>query len=1136
MKLMRKKGLSIFMILSLILAITVNVPLTFAEGEIQLSNTGFEETEAPKSGWDQLGASNWSVWKPTGNPVVSISKDASRTGNFGLKISADQTARTAVSQDVPVQGGKTYQLSSWIKTKDIVSGQGARMRVVLYEGTQQLDLLYSSRLTGTHDWSEIKMNVKTPANATSIRVQLFFETGTGTAMFDDTAFQLTQPATSIVLDEKEITLKEQESALLHAKMTPVNASSKLSWFSTDDSVALVDQNANVTGVSEGEAVIYAATDNGHMDSVLVKVARNEALERPVFTELVLNPKKLSLEKGQLRLLHAEFAPQNADSKNLIWRSSNNDVVSVQNGLIEAKSQGTAIITVETAGGQLKSESQIMVTDSVKDEFDQLRIKWENLMTGLDSFDQSNERMNQMIKSQTKSAEELWKTMNKNKDRSYLWINYSSTDDSAAIRDSYRNITTMAKAFANKYSTLYRNPKLLKDISDALEWLYNNRYNESIKQYSNWWHWEIGVPNELNSIMILLYDYLDQETIQRYLKAVDHFQPDPTKSGATTPENYREALGANRIDVSKVVGIRGVIVKDANKIAAARDALSQTFENVTEGDGFYEDGSFVQHENIAYNGSYGIVLIEGLTDMLTLLSDSTWKVTDPKVKNVYNWIEDAYEPFMYKGALMDMVRGRAISRDFLQDHRAGQTILKSVIRMAQFAPQPYADKYKSMAKYWLQEDTYLDYFQNANNFTDITLAKQLLEDSKVTPRGDLDFHKTFAAMDRVVHRKPGYAFGISMYSNRIQNYEDMNNENRKGWYTGEGMTYLYNADLAQYSDNFWPTVDPYRMPGTTVDTMKRADGSGEHTSKESWVGGSTLNNIGTAGMSYKAWNSSLSAKKSWFMFDNEIVALGAGITSIEARNIETIVENRKIRNDGSNELIINGKKPELKSGIPLSVEAKWAYLEGNVAGSDIGYYFPEGKSLEVKKEERTGAWKDINYGGPTELIKRSYATLWFDHGIKPENDTYSYVLLPGSNMAQTEQYADNPEIKILRNDSAVQAVQDVKQNIIGANFWNDEKQSVGPLTVYQKASITMQEIDGILHMAVSDPTMENKGYIEIEIDGKAFNVLEADENVMVEQTKPSIKLKVNTDQSHGKSFTIKLKMIPSKKGNSTHSMR
>jgi hyaluronate lyase len=38
---------------------------------------------------------------------------------------------------------------------------------------------------------------------------------------------------------------------------------------------------------------------------------------------------------------------------------------------------------------------------------------------------------------------------------------------------------------------------------------------------------------------------------------------------------------------------------------------------------------------------------------------------------------------------------------------------------------------------------------------------------------------------------------------------------------------------------------------------------------------------------------------------------------------------------------------------------------------------------------------------------------------------------------------------------------------------------------------MQEKDGVLELAVSDPTMKNTRFIEIELDGKAFKVLEPD---------------------------------------------
>src|SRR5207248_41740 len=139
---------------------------------------------------------------------------------------------------------------------------------------------------------------------------------------------------------------------------------------------------------------------------------------------------------------------------------------------------------------------------------------------------------------------------------------------------------------------------------------------------------------------------------------------------------------------------------------------------------------------------------------------------------------------------------------------------------------------------------------------------------------------FTHMDRAVHLRPGWCFGLAMFSSRIANYESINGENLQGWYTSEGMTYLYNADLAHYADDFWSTVNPYRLPGTTVDTQIRAPASDQgRQSSNPWVGGASIQNLyGVSGMQLSATSSSLTARKSWFMFDNEIVCLGTGITS------------------------------------------------------------------------------------------------------------------------------------------------------------------------------------------------------------------------------------------------------------------
>src|SRR5205807_1381440 len=110
------------------------------------------------------------------------------------------------------------------------------------------------------------------------------------------------------------------------------------------------------------------------------------------------------------------------------------------------------------------------------------------------------------------------------------------------------------------------------------------------------------------------------------------------------------------------------------------------------------------------------------------------------------------------------------------------------------------------------------------------------------------HYHFAHMDRVVHLRPGWGFGLAMSSSRISNYESINNEDLHGWFTGDGMTYLYNGDVLQFSDNFWPTVDPYRLPGITVEKQVRPDAADEgYLSDANWVGGATVGPYGVAGM-------------------------------------------------------------------------------------------------------------------------------------------------------------------------------------------------------------------------------------------------------------------------------------------------
>lgn len=49
-----------------------------------------------------------------------------------------------------------------------------------------------------------------------------------------------------------------------------------------------------------------------------------------------------------------------------------------------------------------------------------------------------------------------------------------------------------------------------------------------------------------------------------------------------------------------------------------------------------------------------------------------------------------------------------------------------------------------------------------------------------------------------------------------------------------------------------------------------------------------------------------------MFDDEIAALGSGITSSTGNYVETIIDNRKLNKDGSNEVLINGEAKDIRT--------------------------------------------------------------------------------------------------------------------------------------------------------------------------------------------------------------------------------
>ncbi|MEU8998590.1 polysaccharide lyase 8 family protein [Streptomyces caniferus] len=642
------------------------------------------------------------------------------------------------------------------------------------------------------------------------------------------------------------------------------------------------------------------------------------------------------------------------------------------------------------------------------------------------------------------------------------------DPPSGITQSYGRLATMAQAYAQPGTGHTGDPGLAEALVTGLDHLEATVYNTATTRYGNWWEWQIGSPRLLLDTVALLDERLpgglDDALRERALAAVDHFVPD-----AMLGDYTGTSTGANRVDLCRVVALRGILGRAPAKIALARDALSPVFPYVTHGDGLYADGSFVQHSWVAYSGTYGYVLLDGLGRLFTLLGGSSWQVTDPARQIVLDSVEHAYAPLLHNGLMMDSVNGRAVSRGYLRsderrilrsDHYHGHALIAAIALLAQAASSAERDRWHAMIKGWTARDRTLPVLTD-RQYTVADLARlRKIADGPAAAAPEPVGHRLFPAMDRAVHRRPGWAAGLAMASDRITYYENGNGENPRGWHTGAGMLYWWGADFGgdQYTDAFWPTVDPYRLPGTTVSTKRLADneggGWGEPKPAARWVGGTTDGEFAALGQDLRGLASTLTARKSWFALADCVVCLGAGITARDGVPAETVVDNRCLGESGTAVLTVDGVRRPGTLGMTTSFRrAHWAHLAGHG-----GYVFPGGAPLMALREARTGSWHDINATSSSEPFTRRYLTLWHDHGTDPVDAGYAYLLMPGAT-ARTlaARAADRHWLTVLANDAGRQAIAVDPLGVTAANFWRAG--SAGPLTSSGPASVLVRERPG-----------------------------------------------------------------------------
>lgn len=170
-----------------------------------------------------------------------------------------------------------------------------------------------------------------------------------------------QSVEALTIEKHALSLKVGEAETIYAQITPTSADNKtITWSSSNNQVATVDDNGNVQALKAGEAWIKAIS----VDNAEAKDSCKVTVIQPV-TGVAISLEDYTFDyTGESIQLVATVLPEDASNKEVRWSSSNENVCIVQNGLVTAIAAGTATITVTTVDGNYTANCIIKVIQHV----------------------------------------------------------------------------------------------------------------------------------------------------------------------------------------------------------------------------------------------------------------------------------------------------------------------------------------------------------------------------------------------------------------------------------------------------------------------------------------------------------------------------------------------------------------------------------------------------------------------------------------------------------------------------------------------------------------------------------------------------------------------------------------------------
>ncbi|GIO41351.1 polysaccharide lyase family 8 super-sandwich domain-containing protein [Paenibacillus apis] len=602
----------------------------------------------------------------------------------------------------------------------------------------------------------------------------------------------------------------------------------------------------------------------------------------------------------------------------------------------------------------------------------------------------------------------------NPDGSWGDVDYKSTTSAANGRGwspylALDRMQSMAQAFADPNDPYYHSPAMLEGIQKALDHWFTVKPTST-----NWWETGIGKQLRLGKIALLCEGYLTETQASNIIATLD--------SKAHTGD------GANSSWYNQNYMYRGLLLENADSVRDAVNAFNILANVTTTVTGIQSDMSFFMHGKTNYTTGYGRSFARDMSFWAYITSGTVFPYSKVAIDSLSSYILDGTR-YLVRGDVADLGMGMN-GPDWPSYSSAALTFYEDPLEWMMTANPARAAEFASFLDNIRRVGTSTSNGLDANNMT----QWQTLVSS---------------------HMRDDYGITVKMSSSTVKGGE-WRTINPSGYnllyWTPQGATAIQRT-----GDEYRPVyqlMDWAHVPGTTAPYVLTKDGN--FNNPKTFVGGVTDERYGATAFDFNKL--STSGKKGYFFFDDEMVALGAGITSTNAAPVHTTLN----QSQAVGEVLVDGNP--LAEGTK-QINGRWAYND------HIGYVFPNSTAFQVNLETKTGSWSDVVTGSSTDPITKPIFSVWLDHGVKPANASYQYIVLPNKNSDEVSNYANNIPVTILSNTSSVQAVRHNTLEISELLFYKPGTVKLRDgltVTVDQPAMVIVDESAAPVRISVSNP--------------------------------------------------------------------